>query len=141
MELAKDGRGLPRGANKDPLQQTAPLPRRPAEIPLKGIFSLEFPPFLGHCLLFCCCDNTQTLDSFCLMSRSLMHDPKSGHTRGSPLPFSHSKSLYSAITYLSYLPVTHPRTQLSFRTDSEQGSHVFHSYPVPGTVLNAPRGR
>lgn len=134
-------RVCPEEQNRTLFNGQLPLPRRPAKEPLKGIFILDFPPFLGHSLLFCCCDNTQTLDSFCLISRSLMHNPESWHTSGSPLPFSHSKSLYLAITYLCYSPATHSCTQLSFRTDSEQGSHVFSSYPVPGTVLNAPHGR
>ena len=128
-------RVCPEEQNRTLFNGQLPLPRRPAKEPLKGIFILDFPPFLGHSLLFCCCDNTQTLDSFCLISRSLMHNPESWHTSGSPLPFSHSKSLYLAITYLCYSPATHSCTQLSFRTDSEQGSHVFSSYPVPGTVL------
>ena len=38
MKLANDGEGLPRGAQKDPLQRTAAPAQEASKEPLKGIF-------------------------------------------------------------------------------------------------------
>lgn len=47
MKLAKDGKGLPRGANKDPLQQTAPPAQEASRGPFKGHLYLRVSPISG----------------------------------------------------------------------------------------------
>lgn len=68
-----------------------------------------------------------------------MHNP-SQDTPVDPLPFS-QESLGLAITRLYTSPATHPCTQLSFRTDSEQGSRVFSFLTLCQELCYIPHGR
>lgn len=47
MKLAKDGKDLPRGANKDPLQWTAPPAQQASRGPFKGHLCLRVSPISG----------------------------------------------------------------------------------------------
>lgn len=67
---------LPRGNGPGSLPQLEEI-----KGPLKDNLFLTFPLFLGQRLLFCCCGNRETLDSFPLLSRSRLYDTGRTHSQ------------------------------------------------------------